>query len=114
MRRHPKHIALATAVFARSRSARNSEKSLCLKIPCAYVRRCFGEYGVVDDQPSSASAAALGPARLCFLPKAQFRRLLERNDHVAQIVYANLLRFLISRLRSKDKELDLIVLDDKR
>ena len=75
--------------------------------------RCFGEYGVVDDQPSSASVAALTPAKLCFLPTAAFRRLLERNDHIGRIVYGNLLRFLISRLRSKDKELDLIVLDDK-
>ncbi len=62
----------------------------------------------------SASVAALAPARLCFLPKAEFRRLLDRNDHAGRIVYGNLLRFLISRFRSKDKELDLIVLDDRR
>ncbi len=29
------------------------------------------------------------------------------------IVYANLLRYLVSRLRSKDKELDIFLLDEK-
>lgn len=76
--------------------------------------RCLGEYGVIDDQPSSASAAPLTPARLCFLATAKFRSLVERNDHVGRIVYANLLRYLVSRLRGFTKELDLIVLDDKR
>jgi len=101
-------------VFLPERAASAAHRPTPVRLNRLGLGRCFGEYGVVDDQPSSASAAALGPARLCFLPKAQFRRLLERNDHVAQIVYANLVRFLIIRLRSKDKELDLIVLDDKR
>jgi len=71
--------------------------------------RCFGEYGVIDDMPSSASAQTLTPARLCVLSPSDFRRIAERNDRIGRIVYANLLRFLVSRLRSKDKELDLIV-----
>ncbi len=75
--------------------------------------RCLGEYGLIDDQPSSASAEALTPAKLCFLSKAAFRRLVERHDRVGRIVYANLLRYLVSRLRGKDKELDILLLDDK-
>jgi CRP-like cAMP-binding protein len=75
--------------------------------------RCLGEYGVIDDQPSSASAEVLTPAKLCFLSKAEFRRLVERHDRVGRIVYANLLRYLVSRLRGKDKELDIFLLDDK-
>jgi len=76
--------------------------------------RCLGEYGAIDDQPSSASAVALTPAKLCFLPKAQFRALVAENDQFGRIVYANLLRYLISRLRSKDRELDTVLLDEKR
>ena len=75
--------------------------------------RCFGEYGALDDQPSSASAAAVAATRLAFLPKAQFRALLEDNDAIGRVVYANLLTLLIARLRSKDKELDLVFLDEK-
>jgi CRP-like cAMP-binding protein len=75
--------------------------------------RCFGEYGVVDDQPTSASARALTPARLCFLPKADFRRVVEQSDRIGRIVNGNLLRFLVGRLRGKDKEVDLIILEDR-
>jgi CRP/FNR family transcriptional regulator, cyclic AMP receptor protein len=74
--------------------------------------RCFGEYGVIDDQPSSASARALASTRLCLLTREDFRRLAEEHDRIGKKVYANLLRFLIGRLRSKDKELDLIVFTD--
>ena len=101
-------------VFLPERAASGAHRPSLVRLNRLGPGRCFGEYGVVDDQPSSASAAALTPARLCFLPKAAFQRLLERNDHVGRTVYGNLLRFLISRLRSKDRELDLIVLDDRR
>lgn len=71
--------------------------------------RCFGEYGVIDDQPSSASAQAITAARLCALASDEFRNIVSRNDRIGRIVYANLLRFLVSRLRAKDKELDLVL-----
>jgi CRP-like cAMP-binding protein len=100
-------------VFLPERAASGAHRPTPVRLNRLGPGRCFGEYGVVDDQPSSASAAALTPARLCFLPKAELRRLLERNDRVGRTVYGNLLRFLISRLRSKDKELDLILLDDR-
>src|ERR1043166_2336235 len=73
-----------------------------------------GESGVIDDQPSSASAEAVAPAKLCFLSKAEFRRLVERHDRLGRIVYANLLRYLVSRLRGKDKEIDILPLAEKR
>jgi CRP-like cAMP-binding protein len=75
--------------------------------------RCFGEYGVLDDQPSSASAATVGAAKLAFVPTAKFRQLCEQRDAVGRVVYANLLRFLVARLRSKDKELDLVFVDER-
>ena len=71
--------------------------------------RCFGEYGMIDDKPSSASAQALTAARLCLLATAALRRIVEENDRIGKIVYANLLRFLVGRLRAKDRELDLVL-----
>ena len=71
--------------------------------------RCFGEYGVIDDQASSASAQALTAARLCVLATSELRRIVDQNDRIGKIIYANLLRFLVSRLRAKDKELDLVL-----
>jgi len=71
--------------------------------------RCFGEYGVIDDQASSASAQAVTAARLSVLPTAEFHRIVDLHDRIGRIVYANLLRFLVGRLRSKDKELDVVL-----
>ena len=77
--------------------------------------RCLGEYEIIDEQPSSASARTATRTRLCFFPKTELRRLLERDDRVAKRVYANLLRFLVERLRRKDREfLDVLIADDKR
>jgi CRP-like cAMP-binding protein len=70
--------------------------------------RCFGEYGIVDDEPSSASVATLTPARLCFVPRRELRRLLEHNDRIARVVYGNLLRVLVGRLRRKDRDFDVL------
>lgn len=75
--------------------------------------RCLGEYGVIDDQPSSASVEALAPVKLCFFSKARFRQLVERHDRIGRVVYANLLRYLVTRLRGKNKELDILLLDEK-
>jgi CRP-like cAMP-binding protein len=76
--------------------------------------RCFGEYGLIDDSVSSASARALVPTRLCALSRDDFRRITDENDRIGKIIYANLLRFLIRRLRLKDQELDLVLLVDEK
>src|SRR5262249_36620831 len=46
--------------------------------------RCFGEYGVIDDQPSSASAQAVTPARLCLLTSTDFRNIAEEHDRIGK------------------------------
>ena len=71
--------------------------------------RCFGEYGMIDDQPSSASAQALSAARLCLLVTSDLRRIVSEHDRIGKVIYANLLRFLVSRLRAKDRELDIVM-----
>src|SRR5262249_49705082 len=76
--------------------------------------RCFGEYGALDDQPSSASAAATNATKLALVPKAKFRRLLDEHDALGRIVYGNLLKYRVGRLRAKDKDLDLLYVDETR
>ena len=97
-------------VFLPQRAASGSTRPTRIRLNRLGPGRCLGEYGVIDDQPSSASAAAVTAARLSFLPKAEFRKLVVRNDRIGRIVYANLLRYLVGQLRGKDKELDVIVL----
>jgi CRP/FNR family transcriptional regulator, cyclic AMP receptor protein len=101
-------------IFLPQRAPSGGQRASRIRLNRLGPGRCLGEYGLIDDRTSSASAAALTPVRLCFLPKATFRKLVERHDHLARIVYANLLGYLVSRLRGKDRELDLILLDDKR
>ena len=100
-------------VFLPERAGSGAHRPSRIRLNRLGPGRCLGEYGVIDDQPSSASAEALTPAKLCFLSKAEFRRLVERHDRLGRIVYANLLRYLVSRLRGKDKELDIFLLDEK-
>ena len=100
-------------VFLPERAASGGHRPSRVRLNRLGPGRCLGEYGLIDDQPSSASAEAMTPAKLCFLSKAEFGRLVERHDRVGRIVYANLLRYLVSRLRGKDKELDVFLLDDR-
>jgi CRP-like cAMP-binding protein len=101
-------------VFLPQRAARGARRPTPVRLNRLGPGRCFGEYGVVDDEPSSASVAAVTPTRLCFVPRMELRRLLERHGQVARVVYGNLLRFLVERLRRKDQDFDLFVLDDRR
>jgi CRP-like cAMP-binding protein len=101
-------------VYLPQRAAGGARRPTPVRLNRLGAGRCFGEYGVVDDAPSSASVAAVTPTRLCFVPRMEIRRLLERNGHIARVVYGNLLRFLVERLRRKDQDFDLFVLDDRR
>lgn len=64
---------------------------------------CFGEYSLIDGKESSASARALTPSRLYFLPRGQFDRLTQQNAATGRTIYHNLLLYLIQRLRQKDQ-----------
>jgi CRP/FNR family transcriptional regulator, cyclic AMP receptor protein len=96
-------------VFLPERSVGGARRPTRVRLNVLGPGRCFGEYGVIDDQPSSASAQALTAARLCLLPTSELRHMVNANDRIGKVVYANLLRFLVSRLRAKDKELDLVL-----
>lgn len=61
---------------------------------------CVGEYSLLDGQPLSATARALEPSRLFFLPSGQFRTLTEHDPRVGCVLYRNLARYLVKRLRT--------------
>jgi CRP-like cAMP-binding protein len=99
--------------FLPERPATGVERPSRVRLNILGPGRCFGEYGVIDDRVSSASAQMLKAGRLCVLATAAFRRIVDENDRIGKVVYANLLRFLVNRLRTKDKELDVIVISDE-
>ncbi len=68
----------------------------------------FGEMGILDDQPRSASVATLEPCELLRLSKAGFINCLKENSEVAMLVIRNLVR----RLREADRKIESLALVD--
>lgn len=70
---------------------------------------CFGEYSLIEKKQGSASVIGFQPGEALKLDEDSFEDLM-RNDHIGKIIYRNLLRILIRRLRKKEAELDLILI----
>ena len=70
---------------------------------------CFGEYSLMDGRPASASIVAQTEGQLLRIPDVDFNRILESDDRTARIVYRNVLRALIARLREREREYDLVL-----
>jgi len=68
----------------------------------------FGEMGILDDQPRSASVATLEASEMLRLSKAGFINCLKENSEVAMLVIRNLVR----RLREADRKIESLALID--
>lgn len=64
-------------------------------------RGIFGEMGIIDHQPRSASAKAIGPTTVIFISKANF------NKHISDLPpwIAVLIKTFVSRLRVSNERL---------
>jgi len=68
----------------------------------------FGEMGLLDDSPRSATVVALEPCELLHLAKRDFKKCLEDNFELALAV----MRGLVKRLREADKKIGSLALMD--
>ena len=68
----------------------------------------FGEMGLIDDSPRSASVVALEPCELICISKPDFKRCLADNFEMAMTV----MRGLVKRLREADKQIGSLALMD--
>ncbi len=68
----------------------------------------FGEMGILDDQPRSASVSTLEPCEMLRLSKAGFLSCLKENADVAMLVIRN----LVKRLREADRKNESLALID--
>jgi CRP-like cAMP-binding protein len=66
----------------------------------------FGEIAMLDGGPRSADATAVGKVSALSLSKPAFKRLMETEPHVAEAA----VRFLCSRIREADQQLEAIAL----
>ena len=68
--------------------------------------QCLGEYSLMDGLTTSASARAVSDTWLFFFPRGEFLRVMDDDSGIVQIIYRNLLLYLIKRLRQKDGKPD--------
>ncbi|HTD89516.1 MAG TPA: cyclic nucleotide-binding domain-containing protein [Burkholderiales bacterium] len=68
----------------------------------------FGEMGILDDQPRSASIYTQEPCEMLRLSKAGFVSCLKENAEVAMLVIRN----LVKRLREADRKIESLALVD--
>lgn len=68
----------------------------------------FGEMGVLDDHPRSASVVATQPSDLVVISKAEFQHCLASNFDISLFI----MRGLASRLRQADRKIESLALMD--
>ena len=68
----------------------------------------FGEMGVIDDSPRSATVIATQPCDLVVVSKADFQQVLSDNFDIS----LNIMRGLSKRLRLADRKIETLALHD--
>jgi CRP/FNR family cyclic AMP-dependent transcriptional regulator len=68
----------------------------------------FGEMGLIDESPRSASVVAIEPCELLAITKRDFRKCLQENFEMAMTV----MRGLVRRLREADRKIGSLALLD--
>src|SRR3989440_2516528 len=68
----------------------------------------FGEMGLIDDAPRSASVVAIEPCELLSIAKRDFKRCMTENAEMAMAV----MRGLVRRLREADRKIGSLALLD--
>jgi len=68
----------------------------------------FGEMGVLDDNPRSATVLTVTPCELVVIAKSDFKRCLAENFDVALYIMRN----LVKRLRNADRKIESLALMD--
>jgi len=68
----------------------------------------FGEMGLIDDEPRSASVVSIEPCELLAIAKRDFKKCLVENNEMAMAV----MRGLVRRLREADRKIGSLALLD--
>src|SRR5438105_7630 len=66
----------------------------------------FGEMGLIDDEPRSASVVSIEPCELLSIAKRDFKRVISENSEMAMSV----MRGLVRRLREADRKIGSLAL----
>lgn len=70
----------------------------------------FGEYSLFDGQPVSATVFAVDPTRVAWLEKSSLDGFADGHREAGRRFYECIVKVLVSRLRAKDAELDVVTI----
>lgn len=68
----------------------------------------FGEYSLFDGRPVSATVFAVEPTRVAWIEKSELDAFVDGHREAGRRFYETIARILVSRLRAKDAELDIV------
>lgn len=72
----------------------------------------FGEYSIVSKAKASASVIAVEDAVVAVILRNVFDDIVAENERIAKIVYRNMLLNTIHRLREREKEYGIEIIED--
>ena len=98
------YIVLSGRLKVMMSDAEGKEVILCILGPGEF----FGEMGLIDDSPRSASVVAIEACELLCIAKRDFKRCLAENFEMAMAV----MRGLVRRLREADRKIGSLALLD--
>jgi CRP/FNR family cyclic AMP-dependent transcriptional regulator len=98
------YIVLSGRLKVMMSDAEGKEVILCILGPGEF----FGEMGLIDDAPRSASVVAIEACELLSIAKRDFKRCLAENVEMAMAV----MRGLVRRLREADRKIGSLALLD--
>lgn len=67
-----------------------------------------GEYGLIDRRPASASVKAVEDSEIFSIGNEAFDALMRRDHDLERIIFRNLLRTLVNRLRASNVVIDML------
>jgi len=81
-----------------------------VKLARLHAGDIFGEYSLFDGQPVSATVYAIEPTRVAWLEKSALDAFVDGYREAGRRLYEAITKVLVTRLRAKDAELDVITI----
>ncbi len=94
-------------VLLEKSSVKEAERFTDIELGVIRAGTCFGEFSLFDRAPASATVLALEPSEVVRIERGEIEELLGASPHVAAVVYQNMIRVLIGRIRRTDRNFDL-------
>ena len=97
-------VDLPLGGYVTQQGGKREARTSTVKLNTLTAGDCFGEYALLDGQPTSASIFGVEAWEVLRIGQAAFEGLVEREERVAKKLYENMLKILIRRLRKLNKE----------